>query len=103
MYRGQVYNAFTSDAKVTILKEDTIVYRYHGGDSVKAGHWYTTSKTQFPVRDLALPPGNTCKYVDEYVIPKGTRLLEGTVAPNFHQPGGAHQFYITDASKIIKK
>lgn len=102
-HRVGVYGAFTSDAKVTILKEDTIVYRYHGGGAVEAGHWYTTSKTQFPIRDLALPPGNTCKYVDEYIIPKGTKLLEGTVAPNFHQPGGAHQFYITDTSKIIKK
>ncbi len=102
-YQIEIRGAFKSDAKVTILEKDTVVYRYHGGKSVKTGHWYTTSKTSSPVRDLALPSENTCEFVDEFIIPKGTKLLEGTVAPNFGQPGGAHQFYVTDVSKIIKK
>ena len=102
-YQGEIRGAFKSDAKVTVLEKDTIVYRYHGGNAMKEGHWYTTSKTSSPVRDLALPSENTCEFVDEFIIKKGTKLLEGTVAPNFGQPGGAHQFYVPDVSNIIKK
>jgi hypothetical protein len=39
---------------------------------------------------------------DKVVIPKGTMILEGTVAPNFWQPSGGLQIYIPDPSyKII--
>jgi hypothetical protein len=35
-----------------------------------------------------------------YTIPKGTTILEGTVAPNFGQPGGGYQIYIPDISLL---
>ncbi len=50
--------------------------------------------------DLALPSGNTCKYIDTYLIPKGTQILEGTVALNFGQPGGGYQYYVPDPSVV---
>lgn len=58
--------------------------RYHGGDFV-------------------LPPGNTYQYMDTYIVPEGTTILEGTVAPNFGQPGGGYQFYVPDPSVVIKQ
>ncbi|MBQ2931644.1 MAG: minor capsid protein [Clostridia bacterium] len=102
-FRKNVKEAFESDAKVTVLKQDTIVYRYHGGVSSSNGHWYTPNQTSNPASDLALPPGNTYRHKDIFIVPKGTTILEGTVAPNFGQSGGGYQFYISDPTKLIKK
>ena len=46
---------------------------------------------------------STYKYVDTYVIPKGTTILEGTIAPNFGQPGGGYQYYVPDPSVVGSK
>ncbi|MCP1103084.1 hypothetical protein M2454_002437 [Aequitasia blattaphilus] len=102
IFQKNVKNAFTSDAKVTVLIEDKIVYRYHGGDSGAKSYWYTPNKTANPGADLALPSGNSYTQVDKLVIPKGTEIMEGTVAPNFGQPGGGYQYYVPDPS-VVKK
>lgn len=102
-FQENVKNAFMMDVKVTTLKQDTTVYRYHGGSSQRISYWYTPNQTPDPVSDLALPPGNTYQYMDTYVIPEGTTILEGTVAPNFGQPGGGYQFYVPDPSVLIKQ
>ena len=93
-YQTQVKNAFGSDIKVTTLTQDTTVYRYYGGDSAASSYWVTPNKVANPISELALPPGNTAQYVDTIVLPKGTTILEGTVAPNFGQPGGGYQYYV---------
>ena len=102
-FQQNVKNAFTSDAKVTTLTKDLKVYRYHGGTSSGKSYWYTPNLTSNPAADLALPAGNTYKYVDTYIIPKGTTILEGTVAPNFGQPGGGYQIYVPDPTVVIPK
>ena len=66
-------------------------------------YWYTPKQTTNPAADLALPSGNTYEFVDVFVVPKGTEILEGTVAPNFGQTGGGYQFYIPNPEKLIKK
>ncbi|MBB6214118.1 hypothetical protein HNQ80_000187 [Anaerosolibacter carboniphilus] len=102
-FQQNVKNAFTSDAKVTTLADDVTVYRYHGGTSSGKSYWYTPNQTLNPGADLALPSGNTYQYMDTYVIPKGTTILEGTVAPNFGQPGGGYQFYVPNPTVVIPK
>ena len=102
-FYDNVKNAFRSDIKVTTLTQDTLVYRYHGGDSSGLSYWYTPKLTSNPAADLALPPGNTYQYINTYIIPKGTTILEGTVAPNFGQPGGGYQYYVPDPSIVIQK
>ena len=102
-FRGNIKGAFKDDAKVTVLEKDIIVYRYHGGNSSSNGHWYTPKQTSNPASDLALPPGNTYQHKDIFIVPKGTTILEGTVAPNFGQRGGGYQFYISDPTRLIKK
>jgi hypothetical protein len=93
-YQSQVKGAFCSDAQITTLAEDKIVYRYYGGDSSASSYWVTPNKVADPISELALPHGNTAQYVELVVIPKGTTIIEGTVAPNFGQPGGGYQFYV---------
>ncbi|MDE5974520.1 MAG: glycohydrolase toxin TNT-related protein, partial [Eubacterium sp.] len=93
-FQKSVKNAFSSDAKVTTLSKDTTVYRYYGDGANPKSYWYTPNKTSNPVGDLALPGQNSAQYVEKYIIPKGTTVLEGTVAPNFGQPGGGYQYYV---------
>lgn len=50
-----------------------------------------------------MPPGNTYQYMDTYIVPEGTTILEGTVAPNFGQLGGVYQFYVPDPFVVIKQ
>ena len=102
-FQQNVKEAFANDAKVTVLEKDMTVYRYHGGSSSPNSYWYTPNQTSNPASDLALPQGNTYQHMDTYTVPKGTTVLEGTVAPNFGQPGGGYQFYIPDPTVLIKK
>ena len=101
-FQQNVSDAFDADVKVSTLANDTTVYRYHGGTSKGLSYWVTPNKTSNPAVDLALPPGNSYQCVDTYVIPKGTTVLEGHVAPNFGQSGGGYQFFVPDPSVLIK-
>jgi hypothetical protein len=91
-----VRNAFGSDAKITTLTEDTTVYRYYSDKSQASGKWFTPNQVVNPNAELALPPRNTAQYMDVVVLPAGTRVIEGTVAPqkNWMQPGGGYQYYV---------
>ena len=102
-FQQNVKEAFMDDVKVTVLEQDVTVYRYHGGSSQGTSYWYTPNQTSNPAADLALPQGNTYQYMDTYIIPRGTTILEGTVAPNFGQPGGGYQFYVPNPSVVIKQ
>jgi hypothetical protein len=94
-----VRNAFASDIKVSTLKRATTVYRYYGAGSEHSSNWYTPYQVDNPKLELALPPGNTAEYMDTVVLPRGTRVIEGTVAPRSWNggpllPGGGYQYYI---------
>ena len=99
-FQKNVKDAFTSDVKLTQLSRDKVAYRYHGGDSQAKSYWYTPYKTSNPASALALPKGNTYSHIDSYIIPKGTFILEGTVAPNFGQSGGGYQYYVSNPSVV---
>lgn len=99
--RREVIEAFNPGAKVVKLDKDLVVYRYSGGIANPRGRWLTTEKLSDPVNQLALPPGSTAKNVTQWVIPKGTEVLMGTVAPKFGRPGLAPQIYLPDPS-ILK-
>ena len=102
-FRDSVRNAFEDDIKVTELKEDVVVYGYYGNTSGERSYWYTPNQYENPQESLALPEGNTCEHLDVYVIPKGTLVLEGTVAPLFGKSGQGYQYYVYDSSIPIKK
>ena len=94
---SDIKKAFGSDFKVTTLSKDTTVYRYYGGDSYKTGNWYTPYQYSDPKSNLALSPGNTAQYVYKTVLPAGTIVIEGTVAPQnqWGLSGGGYQYYVT--------
>ena len=93
-HHADVRAAFGSDIRATTLPRDVTVFRYYGGGSQPSSFWATPNKVANPRAELALPRSNTAEHVRAITLPRGTRVLEGTVAPNFRQPGGGYQFYI---------
>ncbi len=93
--RREVIEAFESGSKVTVLTDNTKIFRYwQEGVTNERGHWATTLETNNPVRDLALPETGVYKK-SEWIIPKGTEVIEGLAAPKFGRPGGGPQIWIS--------
>lgn len=86
-------NAFMKNAKVKVLDRDTVVSRYYGKGSYPRGSWVTTSHITDPVEELALPQEGIYS-VQKWLIPKGTEVLDGIVAPMSGKKGGAQQFLV---------
>ncbi len=97
-----IYAAFKrGECYVVRLTRDQTVYRYFDGKADTApgrlGHWWTNNL--YPTFSeakaaLSLPPVNEGLRIVTGVIPEGTKLLVGTAAANFGQPGGGLQVYI---------
>lgn len=98
--RREVIEAFNPGAEVVKLDKDLVVYRYHGGAANPKGRWVTTSPLTNPINQLALPPGSTAENMTQWVIPKGTEVLKGTVAPKFGRPGMAPQIYLPNPNVL---
>ncbi|MCX6127702.1 MAG: hypothetical protein NTX25_01400, partial [Proteobacteria bacterium] len=83
-----------------VLTEDTKVYRYWvEGFNGPKGHWVTRNKVNDPLSELALPHSGPYKE-QEWIIPKGTEILEGMAAPNFKQLGGAGQIFVPNPGAL---
>jgi hypothetical protein len=52
------------------------------------------------VAGLALPPANTAEYIQDVMVPAGTRLQSSIAAPAFGQPGGMLQFELLERIPI---
>ena len=98
--RRRIVKAFGSGTRVEELAADTRAYRYFGNASKARGPWLTQELLKDPVNQLALPTGNAAEKVAEWVIPKGTKVVKGPVAPNFGRPGGADQVFLADSSVL---
>jgi hypothetical protein len=100
--RREVIKAFKSGTKIRVLDTDEKVFRYwQEGVTSERGHWTTTLNTNNPVRDLALPEAGVYKK-SEWIIPKGTEVIDGLIAPNFGKPGGGHQIWLPKPG-VLKK
>ncbi len=107
---GKVENSFNGGTFTRkYLKEDTVMYRVHGGKAGKVGSYMSRTPQGGGLQsqlDLALNPswGNTTEHVSKVVVPKGTKIYEGVAAPqNILDsrgniigvlPGGGNQIYI---------
>lgn len=82
-----------------VLEEDTVLYRVFSGDNT-VGSFLTAVRprsAQFAREALDLPPGNTAEFVQEVLVPAGTRLQRSRVLPGgFGGRGGAEQYELLD-------
>lgn len=95
---------FEKELKERLIKNDIPQDRYFGGESEPRGKWLTDKLLKDPANELALPPVNTTEKVQEWIIPKGTKVLDGTVAPheNWGRPGGARQIFVPNP-EVLKE
>lgn len=77
-----------------VTKEDQIFYRVSSGAN-KTGRFLTRVRPKnrmLALEGLALPRGNTAQYIQEVLVPAGTRLQRSRVLPAFGRRGGLEQF-----------
>ncbi|HVK62287.1 MAG TPA: pre-toxin TG domain-containing protein [Bdellovibrionales bacterium] len=99
--RREIVNAFTPGSSVKTMNADTTVYRYYQpGVTLERANWVTTEKLTDPVKQLALPNKGTYE-IKEWTLPKGTKVIDGLVAPNFNEPGGARQIFVPNQGALL--
>jgi len=100
--RRNIIEAFRPESNVKFLANDTKVYRYwQEGVTTERGRWVTMLNTNNPVVDLALPAEGVYQKT-EWIIPKGTKVIDGLTAPKFGKPGGGHQIWLPKP-EVLKK
>ena len=73
-------------------------FRVFSGDN-KTGSFLTAVKPSsraFAKESLALPPGNNADFIQQVLIPGGTRLQRSRALPAFGHRGGAEQFELLE-------
>jgi hypothetical protein len=81
-----------------VTGEDQTYYRVFSGDR-NVGSFLTgapPASADQAVAGLALPPANTAEFIQEVMVPAGTRLQSSIAAPAFGQPGGMLQFELLE-------
>jgi hypothetical protein len=81
-----------------VTEADTTYLRVYSGDKTAGGFLVgsTPSSADSAVSGLALPPGNNADFIQEVLVPSGTRLQSSIAARAFGQPGGLLQFELLD-------
>jgi RHS repeat-associated protein len=81
-----------------VTQKEEIFYRVFSGDN-RIGGYLTkvppTTKSQ-AVEGLALPPGNNADFIQQVIVPPGTRLQRSRALPAFGRRGGKEQFQLID-------
>ena len=79
-----------------VTEADETFYRVYSGNST-AGSFLSRMKPKsadWATEAFALPTGNTADFIQEVLVPAGTRLQRSRAAPNLWGRGGAEQFEI---------
>lgn len=111
-YVAIVQNAFIGEVKALKLRSDMIVHRRHSkreGYEIRSP-WYSRQeyKTLTKARKhLATPISNPANKVSTYLIPSGSIILVGKVAPQIgkkgyssNATGGGEQIYVTNPQLV---
>ena len=87
-----------------VTEHDQIFFRVFSGND-KIGGFLTAVRPKnaaFARESLALPTGNKADFIQEVLVPEGTRLQRSRALPLYGKPGGAEQFQIIDQNRIPK-
>jgi hypothetical protein len=81
-----------------VTQEDRAYYRVFSGERNVGGFLMGAppASADEAVAGLALPPENTADFLQEVLVPAGTRLQSSIAAPAFGQPGGLLQFELLE-------
>jgi len=81
-----------------VTGQESIFYRVYSGSNAR-GAFLTRvppASRNMAVEGLALPPGNSANFIQEVVVPAGTRLQRSRALPAFGRRGGLEQFELMD-------
>lgn len=97
-FRGASYTAID-------LTEPTTLYRVYGEDGYDLGQFWTRTRPSGPGQaqiDSALNPawGNDAQNMTEITVPPGTRIFEGSAAPQNLPGAGTHPFSDSDPTPM---
>lgn len=88
--------------KVTVLEKDLIVYRYyHPVNGNPKSNWLTPIKSKNPEMELAMPYSPPYE-VRSWIIPKGTEVMHGVIAPKWGKLGGGYQYFVPNI-EVLKE
>ena len=73
-------------------------FRVFSGDSSRGSFLTKVLPTsqRGAVEGLALPPGNNADFIQQVLVPAGTRLQRSRALPAFGRRGGKEQFQLLD-------
>ena len=93
--------AFKGMPTLTKSKQNIVAHRYWDGiNAFEKGRWLTPHQYADPINSLGLH-NNLATNMSTFMIPKGTKFLQGTVAKTSTQLGGGFQFYIRSSQILI--
>jgi RHS repeat-associated protein len=81
-----------------VTAEDKIFYRVFSGDR-RAGRFLTSSfpkSSEWARNALSLPPSNQAEFIQEVLVPAGTRVQRSRALPLNGRRGGAEQFQLLE-------
>ena len=81
-----------------VTKQDEVFFRVFSGDNSKGAFLTKVPPTnqRNAVKGLALPPGNNADFIQQVLVPAGTRLQRSRALPAFGNRGGKEQFQLLD-------
>ena len=80
-----------------VLEHDEIFYRVFSSKPFGGFLTKVPPTSSAAAREaLALPPNNQATYIQEVIVPAGTRLQRSRALPAFGRQGGAEQFELLD-------
>jgi len=81
-----------------VTKQDEVFFRVFSGDSTRGSFLTKVPPTsqRGAVESLALPPGNNADFIQQVLVPAGTRLQRSRALPAFGRRGGKEQFQLLD-------
>ena len=81
-----------------VTKQDEVFFRVFSGDGTK-GRFLTKvppTSQRGAIEGLALPPGNNADFIQQVLVPTGTRLQRSRALPAFGRRGGKERFQLLD-------
>jgi len=106
--RVNTINSFTEGTIRARTSNGEPVLRFHGNaregtsGAREIGRFVTPNlpSTGTARSNFALPSQNTATHLTQLTIRPGARIFEGTVAPNFNQPGGGTQIFVPRITEL---
>jgi hypothetical protein len=104
--RLQFLHTFRTGIRYEVTETELIKTRWENASAASPGRLRFLGNEEISDANLArqryaIPPQNRMQVLNEYRIKAGTGIFTGETAPNFSEPGGATQVFVTGSKKQL--